>query len=102
MPFARNSLALTLAALFLIYLSFEVAFISMMTLSSEIMPKARATLMASNVAAVSLGRGVGAIISPMLYGVGFIANAGAAVLFAAIAFWLVSKVKVKEQPLPHL
>lgn len=93
-PVAKNSLMLTLAALFMVFLTFEVAFIGIMALSSEILPKARATLMASNVAAVSLGRGVGAIFSPLLYGISYFANAGAAVCFALIAFWLVKKVKV--------
>ena len=86
-PLARNSLTLTLAALFFLFLTFEVAFIGIMALSSEILPKARATLMASNVAAVSLGRGVGAIISPLLYGIGYLTNGVAAVCFALIAFW---------------
>jgi len=95
-PLAKNSLALTLAALFMVFLTFEVAFIGIMALSSEILPKARATLMASNVAAVSLGRGVGAIFAPLLYGIGYLTNGIAAVFFALIAFWLVSKIKMKE------
>lgn len=95
-PLARNSLVLTLAALFMVFLTFEVAFIGIMALSSEILPKARATLMASNVAAVSLGRGVGAIFSPLLYGIGYMVNGVVAVCFALIAFWLVKKIKVEE------
>ena len=97
-PLAKNSLTLTLAALFMVFLTFEVAFIGIMALSSEILPKARATLMASNVAAVSLGRGVGAIFAPLLYGIGYLTNGVAAVCFALIAFWLVKKIKVAESP----
>lgn len=96
MPFARNSLVLTLACLFMIFLTFEVAFIGIMAISSEILPKARATLMASNVAAVSLGRGVGAMFSPLLYGISFFANAGAALMLAFVALLLVNKLKVEH------
>lgn len=95
-PIARNSLVFTLAALFMVFLTFEVAFIGIMALSSEILPKARATLMAANVAAVSLGRGTGAIFSPMLYQVNYLLNGAVAVCFAFLAFWLVKKVKVDE------
>lgn len=56
-----------LAGLFLFYLAFEFTIVSSMPLMSEILPAARATLMAANIALISLGRSVGAFFTPGLY-----------------------------------
>jgi predicted MFS family arabinose efflux permease len=56
LPHLSNSLPGALAALFSIYVSFEVAVVSAIPMMTELAPSARATVMAGNVAALSLGR----------------------------------------------
>jgi len=56
--------------LFLFYLTFEFTLVSSIPLMSELLPAARATLMAANVAGLSLGRSVGALLAPALYALG--------------------------------
>jgi predicted MFS family arabinose efflux permease len=52
---------------------------------TEVLPPARATLMAFNVAALSLGRAMGAPLAPLLYKQGFWAVAIGAVVFNLVA-----------------
>ena len=65
-----TSLLGALAGLFLFFLSFEFVMVSSIPLMSEILPQARATLMATYVAIISLGRAIGDIVSPPLYALG--------------------------------
>ncbi len=85
-----------LAGLFLFYLSFEFTLVSSIPLMTEIIPSARATLMAFNVAALSLGRALGAFLGPRLYGLGFVAVAAGAVLFNLLALFAVSRLGRKH------
>ena len=62
-----RSLAGALAALSFFYLSFEFTIVSSIPLMTEVLPAARATLMASWIASISAGRAVGAFLSPYLY-----------------------------------
>ena len=43
----------------------------------------------------SLGRALGALGAPWLYGVGFWVNAAAAILLNLAGLWLLSRVKLK-------
>ncbi len=81
----RNSLWIAMTGLLLFYLSFEFALVSSLPLLSEILPKARATLMGLALAFFSLGRAIGALIGMPLYKLGFGAN-----VIAAIGFNLLS------------
>jgi predicted MFS family arabinose efflux permease len=65
--FLEGSLAGILAGLFFFYISFEFTLVSMIPLVSEILPEARATLMASNQASRSLGRALGALAALPVY-----------------------------------
>ncbi len=67
---AQNTVG-ALIGLFLFYITFEFTFVSTIPMMTEVMPTARATLMAFNVGAFSLGRGIGAPIATFLYGFGF-------------------------------
>ena len=82
-------------ALFLFYLSFEFMLVSSLPLISEVIPQARATLMAANIMFFSLGRALAAVGAPWLYGVGFWVNVAVAVVLNLIALWLLGQVKVK-------
>ena len=65
-----TSLFGALAGLFLFFLSFEFVMVSSIPMMSEILPQARATVMACFVAVISLGRAMGDILSPHLYALG--------------------------------
>ena len=62
-----GSLVGALVCLFLIFLTFEFSIVTSFSLFTEIMPGARATLLSSNVAALSLGRVVGAVSGGALW-----------------------------------
>lgn len=67
LPVMGRSLPGALAGLFLFYITFEFTIVSNIPLMTEIFPAARATLMAANIAAHSLGRALGALLAPVLY-----------------------------------
>jgi predicted MFS family arabinose efflux permease len=70
LPFLGQSQAGAAAGLFLFYIAFEFTLVSSIPLMTEILPEARATLMAANSAGVSLGRSAGALLAPPLYAFG--------------------------------
>jgi len=86
LPLAGGTTATALAGLALFYLTFEYTVVSMLPVMSEILPRARATLLAFYAASFSLGRAIGSLLSPRLYGLGFPAVALAAAGLNAIAF----------------
>ena len=67
LPLAGSSLTGALVGLFLFYISFEFTIVSTISMMTEVMPAARATLMAANIAGHSLGRALGALFAPALY-----------------------------------
>jgi DHA1 family inner membrane transport protein len=71
LPLAGSSLTGALVGLFLFYISFEFTIVSTISMMTEVMPAARATLMAANIAGHSLGRALGALFAPALYLQGF-------------------------------
>lgn len=88
--------------LFLFYLSFEVMIISALPLMTEVMPKARATVMALFIAALSIGRALGDILAPELYKGGMIVNAIACFVFNLLAFFLLTRIKLPKQQITDL
>lgn len=85
LPFLGQSLALALLGLFVIFVSFEFTIVTSMSLFTETLPQARATVMSANLAAASAGRIVGALLAVGLWrGGGLPANA----LMAAVLTWL--------------
>ncbi len=62
LPFIGRSLVLTMTGLFVLFLSFEFTLVTSLSLSTEILPSARATMMSSFFAAAGLGRVAGALI----------------------------------------
>lgn len=67
LPVLGQNLPGALTGLFLFFLTFEFTLVSSIPLMTEILPTARATLMAANVAGLSLGRALGASLAPPLY-----------------------------------
>ncbi len=93
LPALGSSMAGALFGLFLFYLTFEFALVSSVPLMTEVLPSARATVMAFTTASVSLGRALGALIASPLYLYGessaripdMLPNAIAAILLNAAA-----------------
>ena len=61
LPLLAQSLPLALLGLFIIFLTFEFTIVTSMSLFTEILPGARATMMSAYLAAAGLGRVVGAL-----------------------------------------
>jgi predicted MFS family arabinose efflux permease len=74
--------------LLLFYLTYEFTVVSFLPLMSEVLPQARATMLAANIATLALGRAVGAWLAPHLFTWGsstVLVNALAAVGFNVLA-----------------
>jgi predicted MFS family arabinose efflux permease len=88
-----------LVGLFLFYLTFEFTLVSGIPLMSEILPPARATLMAAHMALISLGRALGDLLAPRLFTnpwlPGMDINAWGAILFNLLALLFLRWVVVK-------
>jgi predicted MFS family arabinose efflux permease len=97
-------LAGAIICLFLFYLTFEFTIVSGIPLMSEIMPSARATMLASHMAVLAIGRAVGDLLAPSLFTQtlfsGITANAIAAIVFNLLA--LAALTQVKFHPVNHL
>lgn len=81
LPVLGSSLPGALTGLFLFYITSEITLVSCIPIMTEVMPQARATLMATFVAALSLGRALGAFASPSLYQHGFTFTILASIIF---------------------
>lgn len=91
LPWSGFAVTGALAGLFVFFLTFEFAVVSLIPLMTELVPQARATLMASNVAAFSAGRMLGALAGPLLFTAGLWANgiaaAGLNLIALSIVIW---------------
>ena len=67
LPLLGSSLTGALVGLFFIYLTFEFVVVSSIPLMTEVMPAARATFMSTIIAAMAVGRALGALIVPVLF-----------------------------------
>lgn len=80
--------------LFLFYFTFEIVLISTLPLMTEVIPEARATMMALFIAAGALGRAFGDLVSPQLFKGGFWINAAACLLLNILAGVALSQIKL--------
>jgi DHA1 family inner membrane transport protein len=60
LPWSGQSLSLTMAGLFIVFVSFEFVVVTVVSLATEVLPGARATMLSSLIVAGSLGRAIGA------------------------------------------
>ena len=93
LPFLGRTQAGALVGLFFFYITFEFTLVSVIPLMTEVLPSGRATLMAFNVACLSLGRALGDLLAPRLYGLGFWFIVLGAVGFNLLALAALRKVK---------
>ena len=94
LPFLGGKLNLAMVGLGFFYITFEVLLVSDMTLMSEVMPSARATMLSATLAGFSIGRMIGDLIGPSLFNIGFWATCLAAVLLNLAAAGLMTQVKL--------
>lgn len=92
-PLVGDSLVAAVVVLFLFYITFEFTLVSSIPMMTEILPSARATMMAFNVTVLSLGRAVGALIAPTLFAWGIGASARATILFNLLAVLMLRAVR---------
>ncbi len=93
LPAAGGSKITALAGLALLYLTFEYTVVSLLPVMSEILPRARATLLAFYAASFSLGRAIGSLLSPSLYSLGFTVVALTAAGLDAVAFLVLLRLR---------
>jgi DHA1 family inner membrane transport protein len=96
LPWIGRSLWGAMAALFLFYITYEFGITSSMPLISEVLPATRATFMGANTAAYSLGRALGAILAPILYTLGFHANAITSAVLVLISLMALSRIRLPQ------
>jgi predicted MFS family arabinose efflux permease len=95
LPLIGHTSAGALVGLFLFYLTFEFTLVSIVPMMTEVLPEARATVMAFNVAGESLGRAIGAPLAPFLYSYGFPVVALGAVVFNVFAILALMRMQRK-------
>ena len=94
LPWLGRSEVGALIWLFLFYFSFEIVLVSTLPLMTEVIPSARATMMALFIAALSLGRALGDVIAPLLYKGGFWMNAAICLAANLLAWLALSRIKL--------
>jgi predicted MFS family arabinose efflux permease len=92
-----------LVGLFLFYITFEYVLVSHIPLMTEVMPKARATLLSFNVMGHSFGRVIGALLATFMYErFGFLPVTLIAILFNVFALLALGELTQKIVILPRL
>jgi predicted MFS family arabinose efflux permease len=97
LPFLRFSLIGSLVWLSLFFMSFEFSITSSWLIVSEVLPKARATMIAVYIAGLSLALGIGNAMAPFFYNLGVVANGVAAGVFNLLAIWALSRIRISER-----
>ncbi len=82
--------------LFMFYLTFEVGIVSSLPVMTEVVPQARATMMALFIAALSLGRALGDLLAPGLYAHGFLVNAFVCLGLDLVALVFLSRIRLPK------
>jgi len=67
LPLMRQSLPLSLGSLFFIFLTYEFTFVSALSISTELLPEFRATMMSTFLAAAGIGRMAGALVGGSIW-----------------------------------
>ena len=95
LPILARSPTGALVGLFIFYITFEFTLVSLIPMMTEVLPAARATVMAFNVSALSLGRAIGAPLAPFLYQFGFPVVTFGAVVFNIFAILALIRMQRK-------
>lgn len=94
LPFIGQTQTGALVGLFLFYITFEYVMVSHISLMTELVPSARATMLSINVTGHALGRALGAFLAAIIYQqFGFFFVALTAVLLNAAGLWALQIMK---------
>jgi DHA1 family inner membrane transport protein len=86
LPAMGQGLGLALVGLFLTFLTFEFTIVTAFSLFTELLPQARATMMASSLASINLGRVVGALVGAVVWQFGgMLATGAVSAVFSGLA-----------------
>ncbi len=91
LPFLNLNLTWALVGIFLVFLFFEFAIVTGMSIYTEVLPQARATMMSSSVAMAGVGRMIGALIGGLAWlygGLPLIAIISATLTSVALLFFI--------------
>jgi len=100
LPWLSADLRWALAGLSLLFLFFEFTVVSLLPLATELVPLARGTMMALNIAAMSLGRSVGAVLGTAIWSIGGMVWTGVVAGLVTLVSLLLLLAFVREgQPL---
>jgi predicted MFS family arabinose efflux permease len=92
-----------LVGLFFYYITFEYIMVSHIPLMSELVPEARATLLAFNLTGHSLGRAIGALLSTFIYQrFGFLPIVFVSIFFSILALLALAELTRKVIILPRI
>ncbi len=92
-----------LVGLFLFYITFEYVLVSHISMMTEVMPGARATLLSFNVMGHSLGRMIGALLATFVYQkFGFLPVTWIAILFNVFALLALGELTQKIIIIPRI
>jgi predicted MFS family arabinose efflux permease len=94
LPLTGTTITGALVSLFLFYLCYEFTFVSFVPVMTEVLPDARATLMALGVTSYSIGRWMATMITPMLYSFGFPMVAGVAGTIYLLSLLILKRVNI--------
>lgn len=97
LPILGGSLVGAVTGLFLFYISFEFFIVSSIPLMTEVMPSARATMMAGFFTSASIGRAVAGWIALDIYALGFTATAVATVAFNLLAILSIRNLRIAAE-----
>ena len=96
LPVLGHTLPGAVVGLFLFYITFEFSLVSSIPMMTEIMPGRRATLLAVNIAGLSLGRALAAWIAPSVFALGIFASGLVAVGFNLFSLLALRGVQVED------
>jgi predicted MFS family arabinose efflux permease len=86
MPLVSQTIPMAFASLFLIFVTFEFVVVTSVSMATELLPRARATMMAAYMGAAGLGRMAGALIGgPVWLLGGIFATGTVAALISTLA-----------------
>ncbi len=102
LPLMAGHLPLAVAVLFLMFFTFETGIVVLIPLATEILPGARGTMLSANVAAMALGRAVGALLGGWMFrSSGFLLNGTAGLIMDLIAVFLIWRFVVDYTTSPQ-
>lgn len=96
LPLIGSTLTGALTGLFLFYLTFEFTIVSSIPMMTEILPSRRATLLAVNISAFSLGRALASRFATPVFSWGILASAGISILFNFGALLALRWIRVED------